>query len=98
MSRYDSTSQGKRFDGKRVILTTIYPQIRHRDDDIFIISSDSDRLDTLAFKFYKDPNLWWVIGQANHIGLGGFDVPPGMQLRIPRNVSEILSNLASANG
>lgn len=98
MSRYSSTPQGKRFDGKRVVLTTIYPPIRRRSDDIFIIASDADRLDTLAFKFYKDPNLWWIIGQANKIGKGSLDVPPGIQLRIPRNIQEIIANLNSANG
>jgi hypothetical protein len=40
-------------------------------------------LDTLAQQFYQDTTLWWVIANANNIGKGSFDVPAGMQIRIP---------------
>ena len=97
-SRYDSTSVSKRKDGKRFMLTTIYPAISKRYDDIFIYAKETDRLDTLALQFYSDPNLWWIIGQINKLGKGSLEIPPGMQLRIPRDITQILLNFKLANG
>ena len=37
----------------------------------------------LAFEYYQDENLWWVLAEANKLGKGSFDVPPGMRVRIP---------------
>ena len=66
--------------------TTIYPYIPHSEDDIYIITRDSDRLDLLSGQYYEDVTLWWVIATANNIGKGTLVVPPGKQLRIPNDV------------
>ena len=52
-------------EGKRVYKNIEYPSIPLSENDIYIISKNTDRLDLLAFDYYNDPNLWWVISKAN---------------------------------
>ena len=48
----------------------------------------------LSNEFYEDPRYWWVIAQANPgLGKGSFDVPPGIQLRIPHPLMEVTEKL-----
>ncbi|MBC8390065.1 MAG: hypothetical protein H8E13_18715 [Actinobacteria bacterium] len=37
--------------------TTFYPEIQEDTNDIYLYSRDGDRMDTLAYKFYKDSSL-----------------------------------------
>lgn len=61
----------------------IIPQIEFSENDIYIYSKVGDRLDNLAYKYYEDQSLWWVIAKANNIGKGSWLVEPGLLLRIP---------------
>ena len=70
MKRYDSTPIKTKFDGRRVFFTTEYPNIEPLDSDIVIISNEADYLDSLAYKYYGDPTLWWVIALVNNLGKG----------------------------
>jgi len=97
MRRYESTKVEKRFDGKRVYKTTDYPVIIPQESDIILISGEGDYLDTLAFKFYNDPTLWWIIALANNIGKGRMSIEPGLQLRIPTNISSIITEFHNLN-
>lgn len=97
MKRYNSTQIKQRWDGKKVYGITYYPEIKQSNDDIFVISSDGDYLDTLAFKYYSDPSLWWIIALANNIGKGRLSVEPGLQLRIPANINQIISEFNFMN-
>lgn len=97
MRRYSSTPFFQRWDGKRVYTTTQYPVIYPQDSDIIIISNESDYLDALAYKYYKDPTLWWVIALANNIGKGRLSVPAGLQIRVPLNVNDIISQFNNLN-
>ena len=47
-----------------------------------------DRLDSLAFKFYRDARKWWLIADAN-TGVLAIEqlLEPGRLLRIPRDRS-----------
>lgn len=45
--------------------------------------SNHERLDNIAYKFYDDPSLWWVIAKANKIVDGGFYAKEGQTLVIP---------------
>ena len=88
MSRYEKTDIVKKYykdekENKSHLryTTTIYRKIPLRDDDIYIISHDGDRLDTLAAQFYGDSRIWWYIAQANHINSMNIEV--GTSLRIP---------------
>jgi hypothetical protein len=97
MSRYDSTLTKKTYKGKQVYLTTYYPSIIYSSSDIYIISSVGDRLDTLSYSYYKDPQYWWILAQANNLGKGSLSIPPGTQIRIPAALQQILSNFNSEN-
>lgn len=52
-------------------------------DDLYIISRERDRLDSLAYEFYGDARFWILIAEANNLGKGSFAIPPGRQIRIP---------------
>jgi phage tail protein X len=97
MKRYESTPVVQRWDGKRVYLTTRYPIIEPNQDDAIIITNETDYLDTLAYRYYKDPTLWWVIALANNLGKGKMSVPSGLQIRIPANINNILVQFNSIN-
>lgn len=97
MKRYNTTPIVPRYDGKRVFTTTYYPVIQHQDDDVIVISNEGDYLDNLAFQFYNDPTLWWIIALANNLGKGRMSVPPGLQLRVPINVNKILDDFYNLN-
>jgi hypothetical protein len=92
MSRYYNNPVKKTFDGREVYRTRIYPNIPLKDTDVYVMTETGDRLDTLAFQYYEDSSLWWIIAAANNI----HDAPMGMQdgtiLRIPLNYIQINSN------
>ena len=52
------------------------------------ITSAGDRLDHIAYEFYNDANLWWVIAAASGIGWW-LQVPEGVVLFIPKNITDI---------
>ncbi len=97
MKRYTSTPITTRWDGKRVYQTTEYPLITPQPTDIIVITSDSDYLDTLAYKYYGDPSLYWILALANSLGKGRMSVPSGIQLRVPLNVNAILTQFHNLN-
>ena len=47
-----------------------------------------ERLDIIAGEFYGDSGLWWVISAASGIGWG-LQVPPGIVLTIPTDLSQV---------
>lgn len=96
MNRYLNNNTMNRFDGKRVYKTTRYPKIPVAIDDIYVIASEADYLDTMAEKFYRDPTLWWIIAQANGIK-ATLKAPTGAQLRIPQNIDYIIANFRKEN-
>ena len=97
MKRYFNIKQGVRWDGKRILSSVTYPEIPVSDSDIFIISNETDYLDSLSFKYYNDPSLWWIIALTNNLGKGRMSVEPGRQIRIPTNISTILSDYDRIN-
>jgi phage tail protein X len=92
-SRYNKNSIKKLPDGRRVYRTKIYKNIPKSDKDIYIVTQTGDRLDTLAYDFYGDSSLWWIIATANNIHDATFAVPDGTTLRVPENFREILNNI-----
>jgi len=97
MKRYNNIPIQTRFDGKRVYKTTVYPEIYPADTDIQVVSNEGDYLDTLAYKYYGDPTLYWIIAAANKIGKGRLSVEPGLTLRIPINVNDIVDQFNRLN-
>ena len=77
--------------------SVIYPKIKASDDDIYIISDSSDRLDVLALKYYNDQSLWWIISVANNLNDASYSIEPGKQLRIPSNLNKIINDFEKIN-
>jgi hypothetical protein len=98
MNRYTSSENNvfKRYDGKRVFRTTRYPKIPVNINDIYMVASETDYLDSLAYRFYKDSTLWWVIAQANGIK-ATLKAPTGVQIRIPQNIDDIITRFQREN-
>ncbi len=92
-TRYAHTKIKKDKDGRRVLKPTIYPRVPIRDSDIFIYPKYGDRLDTLAFKYYGDTSLWWIIAKANGIDKGTIGLDPTKQIRIPIDIEPVLTQL-----
>ena len=92
-----SSIQTEESTKKKYLGSVIYPKIKPSDNDLYIISEVTDRLDLLAHKYYGDRTLWWIIAVANNINDASFYVNEGLQLRIPSNVSQILNDLERIN-
>tara|TARA_R110001592_G_scaffold146929_1_gene371187 strand:+ start:1148 stop:1474 length:327 start_codon:yes stop_codon:yes gene_type:complete len=68
---------------KHVYKTNIFPKIPRHETDVYIHARSGDRLDNLAYSYYQDVTLWWVLAQANHIGKGSMYITAAQQIRIP---------------
>jgi hypothetical protein len=98
MSRYSNTQTIKNADNQKTYMqSTLYPKISASNDDVYVISTSTDRLDLLASKYYGDPSMWWIIAVANNINDGTFYVDSGLQLRIPSNTAKIMNDLRNLN-
>ena len=84
---------------KKVYKTMLFPEIEKDIEDIYIRTLASDRMDSIAFSYYDDVTLWWVIAQANNIGKGTMQVEPGTILQIPNpsRLADILTDLHELN-
>tara|TARA_R100000234_G_scaffold3253_1_gene2661 strand:- start:9388 stop:9690 length:303 start_codon:yes stop_codon:yes gene_type:complete len=87
-NRYKNTNIALK-NGKKALKTTINPSIPVDVSDILIISKYGDRLDLLANQYYGLDSYWWIIAEANGLGKGSLHIPPGMQIRIPKNLSKV---------
>lgn len=97
-NRYTYTNVVTDSDTKKSYLeSTIYPKIKPSDNDLYIISEAGDRLDLLAYKYYNDISLWWIISVANNLNDANFFVEPGLQIRIPFDTPTILNDLYKLN-
>jgi len=73
--------------------STLYSATDRSNNDLYIISKSTDRLDLLADKYYSDMSLWWIIALANSMGKGSLFVTPGIQLRIPADIQSFKDKL-----
>jgi len=95
MSRYSTTSTIRDNNEKRRFASTIIPSLPVSFGDIYIKTTTIERLDNLAYRFYQDPTLWWIIAAANGLGRGSLMVPTNRSLRIPNktNYQQIINNI-----
>lgn len=77
----------------RKYLTTKYPKIKPKIDDIIIEAKYGTRLDLLANKYYKDSSLWWIIAKANALPGDSYFVDVEQKIRIPRSYLDILKKI-----
>ena len=92
MSRYENNPIKKLKDGREVYRSKIYPDIPLKNDDVYVVTQTGDRLDLLAYEYYKDQSLWWIIASANNIHNAQLGIREGTILRIPQNYIQIQSN------
>tara|TARA_R110000803_G_scaffold72667_3_gene136349 strand:- start:821 stop:1165 length:345 start_codon:yes stop_codon:yes gene_type:complete len=98
MKRYKSIPTSKSNSGKTVYTTSRYPNIPKLVSDIYVYTNIKDRYDILAQQYYGDSSLWWIISIANKdIQQDSLTPPIGTQIRIPQNVSQIISNFEELN-
>ena len=89
MSRYKNTNISKDKKGFNKFDTTLYESIPKNNNDMYVITQEGDRLDTLAFEYYGDQHLWWFIARANN--LKSMNVAAGTRLRIPTSTENAKS-------
>tara|TARA_Y100001972_G_C7556147_1_gene279408 strand:- start:59 stop:421 length:363 start_codon:yes stop_codon:yes gene_type:complete len=98
MNRYGTIPQTTSPNGKLMYKTVRYPEIPRSFNDTYIYATEGDRFDTLADQFYGDSSLWWVISNANgNFQQNSLYPPLGVQLRIPSNLSLIISSYEEIN-
>lgn len=72
-------------DSKKYRKHVIYPDIPLSEDDLYAITVVGDRYDKLAYDYYSDTTLWWVIASSNPQAGSHLTPLPGVQIRIPAN-------------
>jgi len=98
MNRYRNIPIFKNPKGRRYYANVKYPDIPFRDNDIYVIAQRGDRFDTLAYQYYQDSTLWWIIPSANPRFKPNSLYPTlGHQIRIPTDIADILADYKSLN-
>lgn len=97
MNRYQYQRPKIKNDSKRIQGQTLYPAILPKATDLYIVVRDGQRLDTLANEYYGDSSMWWIIAQANNITGGTLFLKPGSQIRIPKDLASINTDLEKIN-
>ena len=98
MSRYQNIPIIKTSAGIRYYKDNKYPRIPLSVDDIYVITTDGDRFDTLANQYYTNPSLWWIISIANeNLPQNSLFIPLGTQIRIPLSTAVVISEYNSLN-
>lgn len=96
--RYQSIQVKKNSQrGSEFYSNNIYPDIPLSNDDNYVIAVLGDRLDLLALDFYGDTSFWWVIASANALPGDSLYIEPGMQIRIPSDLSAVLNDYKLVN-
>ena len=98
--RYDNQKIIRDENGTRYLNRIEYPVIPVRDTDLFIQGQYGKRLDNLAFEYYGDTQLWWIIARANpdnQSNGGSIYMNPDKEYRIPQNISSILAEFEELN-
>ena len=85
MARYENTKKQIK-NKKSYYTTTIYKKVEEKDTDNYFISTEGDRCDNLAQRFYGDSTLWWFIAKVNNLTTN--NIPAGTSLRIPLNTQD----------
>jgi nucleoid-associated protein YgaU len=71
--------------GERYLATNLPTEVSVKNKfPISHITSETDRLDTLAYRYYGDAMKWWIIARANNLVNGSIAIKPGTKLSIPR--------------
>ena len=67
-------------------------------DDIYVITSFGERLDSLAWRYYSNVDYWWIIAAANpELRKDSLYLEPGTQIRIPGDYRSVLDSYENFN-
>jgi nucleoid-associated protein YgaU len=100
MERYNNTDILKtEYTDRPYYKGKFYPNVPLSESDVYVITTVGDRLDNLAYSYYRDSTLWWIIAMANNNATKGALYPqPGTQLRIPLDINGVLELFKLFNG
>lgn len=100
MNRYKNARLGVTEENKkRYYTTTKYPEIPLSENDIYVYSTQGDRFDVLAQRYYLNSSYWWIISIANReLPQSSYYIPEGTQIRIPQNIDRVISKFNTLNG
>ena len=91
-AKLDSNNKRRYYD------SLLDPTIPLSYDDIYVVTTIGDRLDLLAWKYYTNAELWWIISAANpELRKDSLYLDPGIQLRIPAEYNTVLNLLKEQN-
>ena len=92
MNRYTNSTIDQTQQGQPYFKQKFYPNIPLSENDVYVITTVGDRLDSIANSYYNDSTLWWIIAAANNNATKGALYPePGTQLRIPTDINNVLN-------
>ena len=83
--------------GSQYYVNAIYPDVPANNTDYYVITTIEDRLDLMAYQFYQDASLWWIIASANALPGDSVYPPLGVQLRIPLDPQNVVSAYKNTN-
>ena len=99
MNRFEEIRKKRTPKGKRYYREAFMPLIPEQEGDVYFITERGDRLDLIAYEFYKDVSLWWVLAAANPVitRRDSYMVTPGQQFRVPINPESIVERYNQLN-
>ena len=79
--------------------TVSYPEVGARESDIYVETEFGDRLESLAFQFYGDTTLYWIISirNPNKVNFGSVFLTPGSIIAIPVDIGGIVDSYVNLN-
>ena len=96
--RYQGSIILKTEQGARYFKAIKYPSIPLSENDVYIIATVGERLDTLALDYYKNEEDYWIISIANGLPGDSLYLTPGTQVRIPQNILRVKQDFNELNG
>lgn len=80
-----------------IYVNAVYPDIPVTDEDSYVITTLGDRMDLMALNVYGDTGYWVFIASANGLSGDSLFPPPGMQLRLPADLQQIVNDFNNTN-
>lgn len=99
MDRFRKIKKKKTIKGKNYYRETFIVPVPERESDMYFITEAGDRLDLLAYEFYKDISLWWVLAAANPTitRRDSYVIEPGKQFRVPMDPQLVIAEYNQFN-
>tara|TARA_B100000902_G_C27103559_1_gene810037 strand:- start:81 stop:401 length:321 start_codon:yes stop_codon:yes gene_type:complete len=81
----------------RILSVTHYPKITPKNSDIIYYTRFDDTFMRLAYTYYGDQSLWWIIARANAPFKGNTKFTPGSKIIIPIEYQDFLNEFNRLN-